>query len=151
MNAKVDPTSFSPSLLLLRWQNQENAYSNHDGKVHMSNLQLKHMHVCIEMFFFLAVPHVRIQGSPDIHVNQVKKSKFIFMTLFGKLTLFLLFTQGSLINLTCIISYSPEPPAFIFWYRGNEVQPERFLSPFFPVKVKPLPPTSHVTLRYHIY
>jgi len=44
---------------------------------------------------------VRIQGSPDIHVN-----------------------QGSLINLTCIISYSPEPPAFIFWYRGDEVSVE---------------------------
>ena len=45
----------------------------------------------------LAVPHVRIQGAPDIHVN-----------------------QGSAINLTCIISYSPEPPAFVFWYRGNK-------------------------------
>ncbi len=50
-------------------------------------------------FVLFSVPHVRIQGSPDIHVN-----------------------QGSLINLTCIISYSPEPPAFIFWYRGNEVR-----------------------------
>ena len=46
---------------------------------------------------FVSVPHVRIQGAPDIHVN-----------------------QGSAINLTCIISYSPEPPAFVFWYRGNK-------------------------------
>lgn len=46
----------------------------------------------------IVVPHVRIQGAPDIHVN-----------------------QGSAINLTCIISYSPEPPAFVFWYRGNKV------------------------------
>eukprot|EP00095_Tigriopus_kingsejongensis_P000238 snap_masked-scaffold55_size446313-processed-gene-3.2 protein:Tk00238 transcript:snap_masked-scaffold55_size446313-processed-gene-3.2-mRNA-1 annotation:"hypothetical protein KGM_11578" len=46
------------------------------------------------------VPHVRIQGSPDIHVN-----------------------QGSVINLTCIISYSPEAPAFIFWYHGDQVVP----------------------------
>lgn len=47
--------------------------------------------------FSISVPHVRIQGAPDIHVN-----------------------QGSAINLTCIISYSPEPPAFVFWYRGNK-------------------------------
>ena len=51
----------------------------------------------LSIFLSLAVPHVRIQGAPDIHVN-----------------------QGSAINLTCIISYSPEPPAFVFWYRGNK-------------------------------
>ena len=48
--------------------------------------------------FFVIVPHVRIQGSPDIHVD-----------------------QGSVINLTCIISYSPEPPVYVFWYKGESV------------------------------
>ena len=48
--------------------------------------------------FFVLVPHVRIQGSPDIHVD-----------------------QGSVINLTCIISYSPEPPVYVFWYKGESV------------------------------
>jgi len=46
----------------------------------------------------IVVPHVRIQGSPDIHVD-----------------------QGSVINLTCIISYSPEPPVYVFWYKGESV------------------------------
>ena len=48
---------------------------------------------------FFSVPHVRIQGAPDLHVD-----------------------QGSVINLTCIISYSPEPPVYVFWYRGDEVR-----------------------------
>lgn len=46
----------------------------------------------------IIVPHVRIQGSPDLHVN-----------------------QDSTINLTCVISYSPEPPAYVFWYHNDEV------------------------------
>ena len=46
-----------------------------------------------------AVPHVRIQGSPDIHVD-----------------------QGSVINLTCIISSTPEPPVYVFWYHGDQVR-----------------------------
>jgi len=46
----------------------------------------------------IIVPHVRIQGAPDLHVD-----------------------QGSVINLTCIISYSPEPPVYVFWYRGDKV------------------------------
>ena len=46
-----------------------------------------------------AVPHVRIQGSPDIHVD-----------------------QGSVINLTCIISSTPEPPVYVFWYHGDQVK-----------------------------
>ena len=52
----------------------------------------------IQTFVFVLVPHVRIQGSPDIHVD-----------------------QGSVINLTCIISYSPEPPVYVFWYKGESV------------------------------
>ncbi|CAB4063637.1 unnamed protein product [Lepeophtheirus salmonis] len=46
----------------------------------------------------IVVPHVRIQGSPDIHVD-----------------------QGSVINITCIISYTPEPPSYVFWYHGDRV------------------------------
>lgn len=46
----------------------------------------------------IIVPHVRIQGSPDLHVD-----------------------RGSTINLTCVISHSPEPPAYIFWYHDNTV------------------------------
>lgn len=49
----------------------------------------------------IVVPHVRIQGSPDLHVD-----------------------QGSVINLTCIISYSPEPPVYVFWYKGRSVSIE---------------------------
>ena len=48
--------------------------------------------------WLIAVPHVRIQGSPDRHVD-----------------------IGSTINLTCVISHSPEPPAYIFWYLDDEV------------------------------
>ena len=46
----------------------------------------------------ISVPHVRIQGSPDLHID-----------------------RGSMINLTCVISYSPQPPAYIFWYHNDEV------------------------------
>ena len=46
----------------------------------------------------LSVPRVRIQGSPDLHVN-----------------------RGSTINLTCIISHTPEPPSYIFWYFNDNV------------------------------
>jgi len=48
----------------------------------------------------IVVPHVRIQGSPDIHVD-----------------------QGSVINLTCIISSTPVPPVYVFWYHGEKVVP----------------------------
>jgi len=46
----------------------------------------------------IIVPHVRIQGYPDLHVN-----------------------RGSTINLTCVISHTPEPPAYIFWYFNDQV------------------------------
>jgi len=48
----------------------------------------------------IVVPHVRIQGSPDIHVD-----------------------QGSVINLTCIISSTPVPPVYVFWYHSENVVP----------------------------
>jgi hypothetical protein len=44
------------------------------------------------------VPHVRIPGSPDLHVD-----------------------SSSMINLTCVISDTPEPPSYIFWYHNNQV------------------------------
>lgn len=45
-----------------------------------------------------AVPSARILGGPDLHVD-----------------------MGSTINLTCLIQFSPEPPAYIFWYHEDEV------------------------------
>lgn len=54
------------------------------------------------MSFFVnlnvVVPTAEILGSPDLHVD-----------------------EGSTINLTCSIKYSPEPPAYIFWYHHDEV------------------------------
>ena len=79
----------------------------------------------LSIFLSLAVPHVRIQGAPDIHVN-----------------------QGSAINLTCIISYSPEPPAFVFWYRGNKESITQ--GSFPPTFVDVYPPSMTVeTDRQH--
>lgn len=46
----------------------------------------------------VAVPSARILGGPDLHVD-----------------------IGSTINLTCLIQFSPEPPAYIFWYHEEEV------------------------------
>ncbi|XP_055376713.1 protein amalgam-like isoform X2 [Condylostylus longicornis] len=46
----------------------------------------------------VVVPTATILGSPDIHVD-----------------------KGSTINLTCTVKYSPEPPAYIFWYHHEEV------------------------------
>ncbi|KAL4119188.1 hypothetical protein QTP88_012033 [Uroleucon formosanum] len=47
---------------------------------------------------FTKVPSASISGGPDIHVN-----------------------EGSTINLTCIVKFSPEPPSYIFWYHYDEV------------------------------
>ncbi|XP_060537035.1 papilin-like isoform X1 [Cylas formicarius] len=44
------------------------------------------------------VPTAQILGGPDLHVD-----------------------KGSTINLTCSIRFSPEPPAYIFWYHHDEV------------------------------
>uniref|UniRef100_A0A1B6ECR6 Ig-like domain-containing protein n=1 Tax=Clastoptera arizonana TaxID=38151 RepID=A0A1B6ECR6_9HEMI len=46
----------------------------------------------------VVVPTAAILGGPDLHVD-----------------------KGSTINLTCTIKYSPEPPAYIFWYHHDEV------------------------------
>ncbi|XP_047021334.1 zwei Ig domain protein zig-8-like isoform X5 [Helicoverpa zea] len=46
----------------------------------------------------VVVPSARILGGPDLHVD-----------------------MGSTINLTCLIQFSPEPPAYIFWYHEDEV------------------------------
>ncbi|ODN05835.1 Carcinoembryonic antigen-related cell adhesion molecule 1 [Orchesella cincta] len=46
----------------------------------------------------VVVPTASILGGPDLHVD-----------------------KGSMINLTCIIKYSPEPPSYIFWYHYEEV------------------------------
>ncbi|XP_058839733.1 uncharacterized protein LOC131695233, partial [Topomyia yanbarensis] len=43
-------------------------------------------------------PTATIIGGPDLHVD-----------------------KGSTINLTCAVKYSPEPPAYIFWYHHDEV------------------------------
>ncbi|XP_069672036.1 uncharacterized protein [Periplaneta americana] len=48
--------------------------------------------------FHREVPTATILGGPDLHVD-----------------------KGSTINLTCTIKYSPEPPAYIFWYHHDEV------------------------------
>ncbi|XP_072948198.1 zwei Ig domain protein zig-8-like isoform X2 [Epargyreus clarus] len=45
----------------------------------------------------VVVPSARILGGPDLHVD-----------------------IGSTINLTCLIQFSPEPPAYIFWYHEDE-------------------------------
>ncbi|ERL94228.1 hypothetical protein D910_11509 [Dendroctonus ponderosae] len=46
----------------------------------------------------LVVPTAQVLGGPDLYVD-----------------------MGSTINLTCSVKYSPEPPAYIFWYHGGEV------------------------------
>ncbi|XP_061708389.1 zwei Ig domain protein zig-8-like [Cydia pomonella] len=60
-----------------------------------------HVVDCDEIYqrmFSDAVPSARILGGPDLHVD-----------------------MGSTINLTCLIQFSPEPPAYIFWYHEDEV------------------------------
>ncbi|XP_067613685.1 uncharacterized protein dpr6 isoform X2 [Eurosta solidaginis] len=46
----------------------------------------------------VVVPTASILGGPDLHVD-----------------------KGSTINLTCTVKFSPEPPAYIFWYHHEEV------------------------------
>ncbi|CAH2218222.1 jg879, partial [Pararge aegeria aegeria] len=55
----------------------------------------------------VAVPSARILGGPDLHVD-----------------------IGSTINLTCLIQFSPEPPAYIFWYHEDEVSGRKVIIPF---------------------
>lgn len=46
----------------------------------------------------VVVPTAQILGGPDLYVD-----------------------KGSTINLTCTIRFSPEPPAYIFWYHHDDV------------------------------
>ncbi|XP_043218355.1 zwei Ig domain protein zig-8-like [Amphibalanus amphitrite] len=46
----------------------------------------------------VVLPESRILGGADMYIN-----------------------RGSLINLTCVVTNSPEPPAYIFWYHGDKV------------------------------
>ncbi|XP_022915002.1 zwei Ig domain protein zig-8-like isoform X2 [Onthophagus taurus] len=54
--------------------------------------------------FSKRVPTAAILGGPDLHVD-----------------------KGSTINLTCAIRFSPEPPAYIFWYHHDDI----FLSIYY--------------------
>lgn len=60
--------------------------------------------VC-KCFFFITVPTAEILGGPDLHVD-----------------------KGSTINLTCSIKFSPEPPAYIFWYHHDDVSLLHYLA-----------------------
>lgn len=58
------------------------------------------LHILVDKYFCLnyIVPTAVIWGGPDIKVE-----------------------KGSMINITCTINYSTEPPAYIFWYHQDEV------------------------------
>jgi len=45
-----------------------------------------------------AEPTTDVIGGPDLYID-----------------------RGSTINLTCVIMYSPEPPAYIFWHHNGAV------------------------------
>lgn len=47
----------------------------------------------------VSAPTALILGGPDLHVD-----------------------KGSTINLTCTVHFSPEPPAYIFWYHEDNVR-----------------------------
>ena len=49
-------------------------------------------------FFLLTEPKTAILGGPDIHLK-----------------------EGSTMNLSCIITDSPEPPSYIFWRHDDAV------------------------------
>lgn len=63
-----------------------------------ANLNMKWHQILITKKKTFLVPTAAIHGAPDLH-----------------------FDKGSTINLTCTIKYSPEPPAYIFWYHLDEV------------------------------
>jgi hypothetical protein len=46
----------------------------------------------------VAEPLTEIVGAPDLYID-----------------------RGSTINLTCVVTYSPEPPAYIFWNHNDAV------------------------------
>ncbi|XP_043188725.1 protein sidekick-like isoform X1 [Amphibalanus amphitrite] len=50
------------------------------------------------VYLSVIVPESRILGPPEMYVD-----------------------VGSVLNLTCVVTNSPEPPKYIFWYHGDEV------------------------------
>ena len=56
----------------------------------------------------VAEPHTEILGGPDIHLK-----------------------EGSTMNLTCVITDSPEPPTYIFWRHNDAVRRARSGASFF--------------------
>ncbi|XP_065165221.1 protein sidekick-like isoform X2 [Atheta coriaria] len=63
-----------------------------------SSVNLIAMVLIATIKFADSVPTAAILGGPDLHVD-----------------------KGSTINLTCSIRFSPEPPAYIFWYHHDDV------------------------------
>lgn len=57
-----------------------------------------HPIIPINFFSFHSVPHAVIWDGPEIYVE-----------------------KGNMINITCSINYSSEPPAFIFWFHHDDV------------------------------
>lgn len=52
----------------------------------------------VTRFLFISEPTTDIIGAPDLYID-----------------------RGSTINLTCVVLYSPEPPAYIFWNHNDAV------------------------------
>lgn len=48
--------------------------------------------------FSVPEPKTQIVGGPELYID-----------------------RGSTINLTCVILYSPEPPAYVFWNHNDSV------------------------------
>lgn len=67
-------------------------------KGEIDNIDKIDNNIKIKCKLIFPVPTAAILGSPDLHVD-----------------------KGSTINLTCAVKYSPEPPAYIFWYHHDEV------------------------------
>lgn len=60
--------------------------------------------ISLSAFLSFPEPSTEIIGAPDLYIE-----------------------SGSTINLTCVILYSPEPPAYIFWNHNNAVSRETIL------------------------
>jgi hypothetical protein len=81
--------------------------------------------------FQSAVPTASILGGPDLHFDKgllsvCWRARMTLAESFrggGRVNSSLTSHSpaGSTINLTCTIKYSPEPPAYIFWYHHDEV------------------------------
>ncbi|KAK6644074.1 hypothetical protein RUM43_000339 [Polyplax serrata] len=53
---------------------------------------------CSNILFSISEPTTNIIGAPDLYID-----------------------RGSTINLTCVVLYSPEPPAYIFWNHNDAI------------------------------